>query len=127
MRLEFEIITPIRVQNSILIGEVFQIEVSDGLVHSFGSYQKIYLYIARVLTGARVFRSLYVFRVQNEHSIVSVQNSILIGEVFQIEVSDGPVHSLGSSQKVNLYLARLFTGAMRSLQVFTIRPDHSNG
>ena len=51
MRLEFEIITPIRVQNSILIGEVFQIEVSDGLVHSFGSYQKIYLYIARVLTG----------------------------------------------------------------------------
>ena len=69
---------------------------------------------------------MYVFRVQNEHSIVSVQNSIFIGEVFQIEVSDGPVHSLGSSQKVNLYLARLFTGAMRSLQVFTIRPDHSN-
>ena len=111
MRLEFEIITPMRVQNSIFIGEVFQIEVSDGLVHSFGSCQKIYLYIARVLTGARVFRSLYVFRVQNEHSIVSVQNSIFIGEVFQIEVSDGPVHSLGSSQKVNLYLARLFTGA----------------
>ena len=111
MRLEFEIITPIRVQNSILIGEVFQIEVSDGLVHSFGSCQKIYLYIARVLTGARVFRSLYVFRVQNEHSMVSVQNSIFIGEVFQIEVSDGPVHSLGRSQKVNLYLARLFTGA----------------
>ena len=68
---------------------------------------------------ARVCRSLYVFRVQNEHSIVSVQN-------IQIEVSDDPVHSLGSSQKVNLYLARLFTGAMRSLQVFTIRPDHSN-
>ena len=111
MRLEFEIITPMRVQNSIFIGEVFQIEVSDGLVHSFGSCQKIYLYIARVLMGARVFRSLYVFRVQNEHSIVSVQNSIFIGEVFQIEVSDGPVHSLGSSQKVNLYLARLFMGA----------------
>jgi len=111
--------------NSIFIGDVFQIEVSDGLVQSFGSCQKIYLYIARVLTGARVFRSLYVFRVQNEHSMVSVQNSIFIGEVFQIE-ADGPVHSLGSSQKVNLYLARLFTGAMRSLQVFTIRPDHSN-
>ena len=101
MRLEFEIITPIRVQNSILIGEVFQIEVSDGLVHSFGSCQKIYLYIARVLTVARVCRSLYVFRVQNEHCIVSVQNSIFIGEVFQIE-ADGPVHSLGSSQKVNV-------------------------
>ena len=53
MRLEFEIITPMRVQNSIFIGEVFQIEVSDGLVHSFGS-QKIYLHIARVLTVARV-------------------------------------------------------------------------
>ena len=101
MRLEFEIITPIRVQNSILIGEVFQIEVSDGLVHSFGSCQKVYLYIARVLTGARVLRSLYVCRVQNEHSMVSVQNSIFIGEVFQIK-ADGPVHSLGSSQKVNV-------------------------
>ena len=109
MRLEFEIITPMHVQNSIFIGEVFQIEVSDGLVHSFGSCQKIYLYIARVLTGARVFRSLYVFRVQNEHSIVSVQ--IVFSWVFLIEVSDGPDHSLGSSQKVNLYLARLFTGA----------------
>ena len=42
---------------------------------------------------------------------MSVQNSIFIGEVFQTEVSYGPVHSLGSSQKVNLYLARLFTGA----------------
>ena len=42
--------------------------------------------------------------------MVSVQNSIFIGEVFQIK-ADGPVHSLGSSQKVNLYLARLFTGA----------------
>ena len=82
MRLEFEIITPMHVQNSVFNGEVFQIEVSDGLVHSFGSCQKIYL------SGARVFRSLYVFRVQNEHYKVSAQNSIFIGEVFQIEVSD---------------------------------------
>ena len=111
MRLEFKRIIPIIVQNIRFVGEVFQIEVSDGLVHSFGSCQNIYLYIARVLTVARVCRSLYFFRVQNEHSIVSVQNSIFIGEVFQIDVSDGPVHSLGSSQKVNLYLARLFTGA----------------
>ena len=109
MRLEFEIITPMRVQNSIFIGEVFQIEVSDGLVHSFGSCQKIYLYIARVLTGARVLRSLYVFRVQNEHSMVSVQNSIFIGEVFQIK-ADGPVHSLGSCQTVNFYPVGVFTG-----------------
>ena len=39
-----------------------------------------------------------------------VRNSIFIGEVFQIEVSDGPVHSLGSCQKVNLYPARVFSG-----------------
>ena len=60
MRLEFEIITPMRVQNSIFIGEVFQIEVSDGLVHSLGSCQKVSLYPARVFTGAQVLRSLYV-------------------------------------------------------------------
>ena len=83
------------------IGEVFPIEVSDGLLHSLGSCQKVNLYPAGVITGARVLRSLYVFRVQNEHSMVSVQNSIFIGEVFQIE-ADGPVHSLGSSQKVNV-------------------------
>ena len=122
MRLEFEIITQMRVQNSIFIGEIFQIEVSDGLVHSFGSCQKILVHSQSIDGGT----SLYVFRVQNEHSIVSVQNSIFIGEVFQIEVSDGPVHFIGSSKKVNLYLARLFTGAMRGLQVFTIRSDHSN-
>ena len=48
-------------------------------------------------------------------SPMSVENSIFISEVFQIEVSDGPVHSLGSCQKVNLYLARVFTGAHEEL------------
>ena len=70
MRLEFEIITPmrVRIQNSIFSGEVFQIKVSDGLVHSLGSCQKIFLYTARVFMGARVLRSLYLCRLQNEHS-----------------------------------------------------------
>ena len=63
MRLEFEIITPMHVQNSIFIGEVFQIEVSDGLVHSLGSCQKINLYPARVITGAQALRSLYAIRI----------------------------------------------------------------
>ena len=36
MRLEFEIMTPMHVQNSAFNGEVFQIEVSDGLPHSLG-------------------------------------------------------------------------------------------
>ena len=38
---ECQIITPMRVQNIIFIGEVFLIEVSDGLVHSLGSCQKV--------------------------------------------------------------------------------------
>ena len=33
MRLEFKTIIPIIVQNIRFVGEVFQIEVSDGLVH----------------------------------------------------------------------------------------------
>ena len=68
MHLEFEIITPMHVQNSIFNGEVFQIEVSDGLVHSFGSCQKVNLYPARVFTGARVLRTLHTFRIRNDHS-----------------------------------------------------------
>ena len=68
MRLEFEIITPMPVQNSIFIVEVFQIEVSDGLVHSLGSCQKVNLYPARAFTGARVLRTLHTFRIRNDHS-----------------------------------------------------------
>ena len=40
-------------------------------------------------------------------NLMSVQNSIVIGEIFQIEVSDGLVHQLGSCQNINLYPARL--------------------
>ena len=39
MRLKILMSTPIRVHNSIFIGEVFQIEVVDGLVHSMGVAQ----------------------------------------------------------------------------------------
>ena len=70
MRLEFEIITPMHVQNSIFIVEVIQIEVSDGLVHSLGSCQKVNLYPATVFTGARVLRTVHTFAVQNDHSNV---------------------------------------------------------
>ena len=62
MRLEFEIITPMHVQNSIFNGEVFQIEVSDG-VPSLGSCQTVNLYPAGVFKGARVLRSLYEFKI----------------------------------------------------------------
>ena len=42
-------------------------------------------------------------------NLMSVQNSIIIGEIFQIEVSDGLVHQLGSCQNINLHPARVFT------------------
>ena len=67
MRLEFKRIIPIIVQNIRFVGEVFQIEVSDGLVHPLGSRQNVNLYPAVVITGARVFRSLYAFTNPNDH------------------------------------------------------------
>ena len=49
---------------------------------------------------------------------MSVQYNIFIGEVFQIEVSDGPVHPLGSRQIVNLRPSRVFTALGSSFYVF---------
>ena len=66
MCLQILMITPIRIHNSIFIGELFQIEVSDGLVHPLGSRQNVNLYPAVVITGAQVFRSLYAFRVKKD-------------------------------------------------------------
>ena len=67
MRLEFKRIIPMIVQNIMYVGEVFQIEVSDGLVLPLGSRQNVNLYPAVVITGARVFRSLFAFKVQKDH------------------------------------------------------------
>ena len=67
MRLEFKRIIPIIVQNIRFVGEVFQIEVSDGLVHPLGSRQNVNLYPAVVITGAQVSRSLYACIVQKDH------------------------------------------------------------
>ena len=55
------------VKNIMFDGEVFQIEVSDGLVHPLESRQNVNLYPAVVIAGAGVFRSLYAFRVQKDH------------------------------------------------------------
>ena len=46
--LRMSILIPMHVQNIIFIGEVFQIKVSDGLVNSLGSCQKVNVYPARV-------------------------------------------------------------------------------
>ena len=66
MRLEFKSIIPIILQNIMFVGEVFQIEVSNGLVQPLGSRQSVNLYPAVVITRARVFRSLYAFRVKKD-------------------------------------------------------------
>ena len=82
-----------------------------------------------VFTGARVFTGLYVFRVQNYHSKeYTTYHIIFVGEVFQIEISDGLVHPLGSRQNVSLCPAVVITGAQifRSLYAFRVQKDHSN-
>ena len=48
MRLEFKRIITMIVKNIMLVGEVFQIEVSDGLVHPLGSHQNVNVYPAVV-------------------------------------------------------------------------------
>ena len=50
-RLEIKRITPMSLQNSIFISEVFQIDVSDGLVHSLGSRQIVNLRQTRMFMG----------------------------------------------------------------------------
>ena len=59
---------------------------------------------------------------------MSVQNGICTRDVFQIVISDGSVHRLGSCQNINLYPARVFTGTrgFKSLYAFTNPNDHSN-
>ena len=57
--------------------------------------------------------------------LMSVQNGIYTSEVFQIEISAGSVHRLGSCQNINLYPARV-TRVFRSLYAFANPNDHSN-
>ena len=59
---------------------------------------------------------------------MSVQNGICTSDGFQIVISDGSAHRLGSCPNINLYPARVFTGTrvFRSLYAFTNPNDHSN-
>ena len=66
MCLELKRIIPKSVQNIIFVGEVFQIEISADLVHPLGNRQNVNLYLATVIIGAPVFRSLYAFRVNKD-------------------------------------------------------------
>ena len=51
------------VQNIIFIGEVFQIEISDFLVHPPGSRQNINLYPAWLFIGTQVFYALEILMI----------------------------------------------------------------
>ena len=66
MHLEFKSIISISLQHIIFVSEVFQIEISDGLVHPLGSRRNVNLYPAVVIAGARFFRILYAFRVKKD-------------------------------------------------------------
>ena len=67
MRVEFQNITKLSVQNSIFIGDLFLIKVSDGFLHPLSSRQRVKLYPARVSPVTPFFRSLHAFRVQKDH------------------------------------------------------------
>jgi len=79
-----------------------------------------------VFTGECFFGISYAFKVSNNQSNESI-NSICIGEVFQVEVSDD-LPSLLKSSKVNLYPAKLLLGArlLRSSYAFRVHNDHYN-
>ena len=66
MRLEFIKITAISSQNSMFIGDLFFLEVSDELLHPVGGRQRVKLYPARVFTGTQVLRILHAFRVNKD-------------------------------------------------------------
>ena len=53
--------------------------------------EKVNLEAARVFTGECFFGISYAFKVSNNESNESI-NSICIGEVFQVEVSDDLIH-----------------------------------
>ena len=67
MCLEFQSITTMSVLNSMFIGDLFLIEVPDGLLLPFGRRQRVTLYPARVFTGTQVLSNLHTFRVQKDH------------------------------------------------------------
>ena len=67
MCLDFQSITTMSVLNSMFIGDLFLIEVPDGLLLPFGRRQRVTLYPARVFTGTQVLSNLHVFRVQKDH------------------------------------------------------------
>ena len=67
MCLEFQSITTMSVLNSMFIGDLFLIEVSDGLLHPVGGRQRVKLYPARVFTGTQVLSNLHAIRVLKDH------------------------------------------------------------
>ena len=70
------------------IGDLFLIEVSDGLLHPLGRRQRAMLYPASVFTGQKflvAFMRLEFIKI----TTMSVQNSMFIWDLFIIDVSSG--------------------------------------
>ena len=82
------------VQNGSCTSEVFQIKISDGLVHRLGSCPKTCIQQGCLQEHEflGVCMRLQILMI----TPIRIHNRIFIGELFQIEVSDGPVHWCGS-------------------------------
>ena len=81
------------VKNIMFIGYLFLIEVSDGLLHPVGGRQRVKLYPARVFTGHEFLGAcmrLEFIKI----TAMSAQNSMFIGDLFFLEVSDELLHPL---------------------------------
>ena len=81
------------VQNGICTSDVFQIVISDGSVYRLGSCPHItQLGCLQEHEVLGVCMRLQILMI----TPIRIHNSIFISELFQIEVSDGPVHWRGS-------------------------------
>ena len=78
------------VQNGICTSDVFQIVISDGSVHQLGSCIQLGCLQEHEVLGVCMRLQILVI------TQIRMHNSIFIGELFQTEVSDGPVHWRGS-------------------------------
>ena len=83
------------VQNSIFIGEVFQIELSDGLVDILLRVVKLLTCVQQGCLRGHEFLCFCKLLQFKRVTPMSIKNIMFIGEVFQIEVSAGLAHSLG--------------------------------
>ena len=81
------------VKNIMFIGYLFLIEVSDELLHPVGGRHRVKLYPARVFTGHEFLGACMCLEFIKT-TAMSAQNSMFIGDLFFLEVSDELLHPL---------------------------------